>query len=74
MSKRKLNKKSKAKKINHTRKPDIAFWFDEEDRYAVMVREDLSIKDYVAASFDLLVRAVKRELENKPQAEWDEEG
>ena len=48
-------------KMNPTKEPDIAFWFDEEDytKYLVRIRGRLMHVQLLQACFDLLMKAIK---------------
>ena len=54
------------------RKPDIAFWFDEESqKYTIVIRDDIRYLDLIKAAFDLIARAVKEDR-NITEMEWEE--
>ncbi len=69
-----MNAKKEKIKISQKRKPDIAFWFEKKtDRYLIEIKEDIVQSDILAASFDLLVRAIKIDFENDPEIEYNKD-
>lgn len=50
-------------------KPDIAFWFDEEDRFIVRVRDGLPLVNLQQAAFELVGKALSL-AKDSTVAEW----